>query len=862
MPEAAPCRRTEKTANTGAPATWYDNCAVGIDEAYALLRAIRDEVPPDDVLPINESCTRLKLIDPILIDVLGWPRSCIDTEITGGQAGTGGTARLDYLLHDDDRNWFVVEAKKRTPPVVDPKGNPGTFLLGGPVLKDVVLPIVEEQMAPYIGRHLPAFGIVTTGEQWIGFLAVERPTNIKIGDTRALVFRSLDDILGGRFELFYRCFAAEEISRRFLEAELRTGRGAISCASPVRGVALDLDRPLSYQQDEHFYGELRRAMTAAFTNVGDDPAALEACFVESRQSRDADTRLRQIENELAEVLDDASKYPPLVGQQIDQQPGKTGSQLPGADALRGKGCLARILGARSAGKSWFLRRFYETQLPSEQQKHAAIIFIDAEALEPFDADRASQLALDSLREDLFGPGGPDWQQLSNVYAREWRAWLRPQGVVPEEASQELRREFARSVDADERRNPAAALYKYADFSVRNRRKLPCFVIDNADGVDRARLAADWAVALYKNTFSLTTIAVDDASLWRLRSRGDEDYLARQSPEQFWLPRPMVKEVIENRCRYLSTVLRESSPNGNSLSTTIGFKKQYTWTVDVEKLASVVSAVLLEDQEISTWIGEICNYDIREVLELCKEIVLSPRVKATELLKGQTTGRFDRRRVMRAIISPRNEQYQNHADDRVMNIFGYWLEDEWAPLLPFRLLAFLDERERAEQARGEPFPGFVPVRKVVDLFVHELGTPAKMVLSLIERLRNQALVEMDNPARSEIDTPHARVHVTSRGRVHLEWAREPTYVRMMAEVEPISEMSVARTMREAWQAFLDASGRNDGSRGSRMQTAERSLIRAFVDHVINTAELVSPLRGELVAVQNAQDELIRHWVETN
>jgi hypothetical protein len=643
-----------------------------------------------------------------------------------------------------------------------------------------------------------------------------------------------------------------------IEAELRSGRGIVTCPNPAPGVALDHDRPISYQQDEQFYSELKRAMTAAFTNVGDDAAALEACFVESRQSRDADSQLARIENELQETVADAAKYPPFAEQQIKDQPGRDDAALPDADALRGKGCIARILGARSAGKTWFLRRFYETQLPRPLRKKAAVVWIDAEAFEPFDPDRVSLHALEQLRDQLFGAGGPEWTQLISIYASEWRAWLRPQGVAPNEAPQELRREFARTIDANEKRDPSRALYKHADFAVRNRGQLPCFVVDNADGLDHARRAADWVVATHKNSFALTTLAVDDDTLWRLRSRGEEDYVSRQSPEQFWLPRPKVKEVIENRCRYLSTSLRQAAPDGATLSTRVGFHRQYTWTVDVEKLAAVVSAVLLEDQEISRWIGEICNYDIRQVLDLCKEIVLSPRVKATELLKGQTTGKFDRRRVMKAIISPKNEQYQNRSEDRVTNIFGFWLGDDWAPLLPFRALAYLSHLQDGDKARGEPFPGFAPVSDLLTWFTRDLGTPRKLVVAMLDRLRSQELIELDNPSRAAIDGTNVRAQITSRGRLHLEWARDITYARMMAEVDPISEPGVEQQMRKQWQSFLDASTRADSRRN--MHSAELGLIRFYVDHVVRTAERVSPLRGRLEVVGPLEDALIKHWLE--
>jgi hypothetical protein len=66
------------------------------------------------------------------------------------------------------------------------------------------------------------------------------------------------------------------------------------------------------------------------------------------------------------------------------------------------------------------------------------------------------------------------------------------------------------------------------------------------------------------------------------------------------------------------------------------------------------------------------------------------------------------------------------------------------------------------------------------------------------------------------------------------------------------------MRAQWRGFLDASAKPDPSRS--MSVAELGLIRCYVDHVVTTAERVSPLRGRLEVIGPMQDALIKHWLE--
>ncbi|MGO7969915.1 hypothetical protein ACC705_02800 [Rhizobium ruizarguesonis] len=55
----------------------------------------------------NEADTRVKALDRILLDVLGWERDAIVTE------PPTGSGFIDYLVRTGSRrNFFVIEAKK------------------------------------------------------------------------------------------------------------------------------------------------------------------------------------------------------------------------------------------------------------------------------------------------------------------------------------------------------------------------------------------------------------------------------------------------------------------------------------------------------------------------------------------------------------------------------------------------------------------------------------------------------------------------------------------------------------------------------------------------------------------------------
>ncbi len=823
-----------------------------IDQAYEKFRAIRGNLPPEDDRPItdNEACSRVHLIDPILTDVLGWPLEKLVVEAPGGEVDSESASdgaregRVDYVVRDQDGVcWFVIEAKKRSIPIAERVGSVRgmeRLKLTGPVLKGSCWPIVSRQMAPYLGRYMPCFGAVTTGEQWVGFLGKLRPDNVLLETTHAVVFRSLDDIERD-FSLFYEVFGIEGSQRRSLLRQLQpgSGRGLVRSADARRVVPPGAERPVDYQGTQRFYDDLRQAMEAAFRPIRADGDALTACFVESRESRDASSRLQRVANELGQVLGSAvDHYPPAVEGEIDSMAAPRGTTTPGIPSPE-EGYIARLLGEKSAGKSVFLKRFFDLQLGTRRQR-AILLWLDVEQQAPFDPVESSRRMLEQLSLGLFGDEGPSWEQFREVYRREWSQYLRLAGLTEQEAPTETRQAFLQERQSSELREPLEALRRYADFASRNRRHLVCLVVDNFDHLEHPEAVLSWAVAVHRSMFAMITVAMEDTTVWRLRRRGS-DHLGEHQPEQFWLRRPMVRDVLQNRTEYLRKML-EAAPNGASRTTTVvGRRGQWRWSVSPEQLVRVVSAVLLDNEETAQWIGQLCNYDLREVLETCQQIVLSPHVRADRLLSMQVVGKVQRYRVLRTLIAPKSEQYQALPTDRVMNVFGFWVERDFAPLLPARILALLRAREDQDRNRREAFPGFIAAFELMELLESSTSVPRAVTLRALRHLSAMKVIEPFNPADQALDEGSARVKITARGRLHLDWAvKEPMYVRLMAEVDPVITDSAYWQLKGTWEQFLAGLTPGNEAEASRL---EREVASTYVTYLVQQAEAACPTVGQ-------------------
>jgi len=146
----------------------------------------------------SEADARLRLIDRILIEVLGWQRDGIRAE------PPTESGYIDYLLSSGGRSVFVVEAKKAGNTLVSTKvPNFAFYKVGGPALRDSEDGLT--QAARYCSEKSVAFAALTNGSSWVGFRPL-RIDGVPYREGRAAVFPNLEAV-ASRFAEFYDLFS-------------------------------------------------------------------------------------------------------------------------------------------------------------------------------------------------------------------------------------------------------------------------------------------------------------------------------------------------------------------------------------------------------------------------------------------------------------------------------------------------------------------------------------------------------------------------------------------------------------------------------------------------------------------------------
>jgi len=189
-----------------------------VDAAYDRYKAVIDEVAGYLNSVETEADTRLKVVNRLLVEVLGWPFAWIAAEVSA----EGGFA--DYACSVDGRFRLIVEAKRDGRPL-GVQGRPAgaAFKISGPVFRD---PAAQEGLAQairYCGSKNAELACVTNGREWIVFRGTRLGDGLDTRDGMAFVFPNLVEV-GVKFALFHSLLSYDAASRSdfrpyFQEAE-------------------------------------------------------------------------------------------------------------------------------------------------------------------------------------------------------------------------------------------------------------------------------------------------------------------------------------------------------------------------------------------------------------------------------------------------------------------------------------------------------------------------------------------------------------------------------------------------------------------------------------------------------------------
>ncbi len=770
-----------------------------LDTAYTkFCTFVEDLVPAYWDSLHSEADVRMKLIDPIFVDILGWPMGDIHLE----ESDAAGA--IDYRFTNQNRSRLIVEAKKEGRDLGISKQHAARFFkLNGSVFNTEASKEGIQQAVRYCGFRSAEVGCVTNGRQWFIFRANRLGDGTDVLEGLACVFGSLVAIQK-EFRDFYDLLACESVAQYryraiFLEAEGQPVRST-TFRSPVR-------RPetKTYLSGNQLSSDLDRIMLSFFQDLTgeNDPQARRACFVTTKESDDAERNLARISEELRDKIkslstSDAGQITKAIERVRDMKRHE----------------LILLVGTKGAGKSTFIDRFFTDVLPDPIAEDCVVVRIDL-AYCGCDASSIIQWLdshfLAAAEKAAFGGKHPLYEDLQGMFWGEYQRWRDGHAKhLYETDKSTFKIKFGEHVEAIRRDHPhdyITQLLRRIAFAFE---KIPCLVFDNADhfGVPFQEEVFKYAQSLYSQCLSLVIVPITDTTSWQLSKQG-----AMQSfyTDSYFLPTPPMHLVLRRRIEFIETKVADEKPEAGS-----GYFLGRGIPLDIANIkafTACLQSLFLKTGQVAEWIGRLANHDIRRCLQLTREIVASPHIEVGDLLKtyiAQSSMEVTIDSVKLAIVRGKYDIYPTGTNSFIQNIFDLAPEGESTPLLGTRALQLL---ESAWRTSPDNDGRFVPVREVVE-YLYGMSVEPRATRTVLNALLKTGLILGYDPRADEI-CDELRVELSPSGNLHLRWSLgDWVYLESMAMVTPLLEEAV----------FEDIKANLQDDRPDRLREAVSCFIR--------------------------------------
>lgn len=660
----------------------------------------------------NEAQLRFEFLDRIFLEVLGWSREDIHVE----PPSEHGYA--DYLFRIGDRAVAVVEAKRGSYLLVDTaKSTRSNYLIRGPVLRPAAAGI--KQAREYASDHSASFAAVTSGSSWVCFQP-SRGDGRPFGDGQAIVFPTLDAVAEG-FSEFFDLFSKVGISEKRFMIHFSRMIGLSIVANIDWHIAVD-DRRNPLIPRAALARDLDRVFDKFFKSLSDetDKQMLIDCFVETKESRDADVNLQKLAEE---VLADISALSGSAGE----------LQQEIADAVESHlGEIVLIIGNKGAGKSTFIDRFFSVVLPRLLREKCAVVRADLADATQYESDIEPWLTerlILQLEQRLFDNGIPTYEDLQGMYFSEYQRWMVGEyKFLYERDRVEFKIRFGESVRRqveEDRRTYLVRLLKNAN---EQRLLLPCLIFDNTDQFPQSfqERVFQYAHSLYRSAIAFIIVPITDRTIWRLSKAGPFQSYATKS---FYLPIPSTKDILERRVAYIKKRTADNR-DGKTYFTDRGIRLSLS---SLTAFAGTVEEVFVKRDFVSRRVSWLANLDVRRSLELAQRVITSPALKIEELVTAYVAGEVPRvtdNRITRALIVNNHKFYASEDNSFVQNVFSTRLDRLVSPLLKLSVLRLL--LDRVGMSRDEQSAQYLELSAIIAYF-EPAGVPAIDVLEVVREM---------------------------------------------------------------------------------------------------------------------------------
>lgn len=747
---------------------------IDIDAAFERFNAYHLEWKTDLPGIQTEQDVRFRIVNVMLTEILGWPANLIKTEphVPDGY--------IDYLMTSGDRNLFLVEAKKVQTFLVDTKNtNVGNYKVSGPALKSASSAI--RQAEDYCVKTGTPLCCVTNGIEWLAHWS-NRADGRPPSEYKIVTFPSLDAIASD-FACFFDLFSYTSVIRKIYKTRFNQVEGLNIYASERLRSIRDL-RDTKQLTRSNLARDLDPLFKAFFSSMSgeNDPEMLAKCFVQSKESRDAEASLEKIAKNLIDNIQMVSSDASLLQSEIESAVEFTLKEF------------VLIIGNKGAGKSTFINRFFDLVLEKQLRDKCLLLKVDLRDSDG-DISSISTWLTDELigraEKSLFQKEFLTYEDLQGLFFRQYQSWSLGEYKHLYESDKNQFKikfgEYVHDIRANDRKKYLDNLLWHATGA---RKLMPCLVFDNTDhySQDFQETVFQYAQGLHRSVFSFVICPITDHTIWQLSKAGP---LQSYETKAFYLPIPSTKEVLQARILFIREKIHSSGKAPQQYLSQKGIRLSIR---DIQAFAACIEEVFINTEYVSRALSWLCNFDIRRSLLLTGRILASPYISIDDLVRTYISGnrlKVAEPSIRKALLLGDYNQYKADSSEFVLNLFSISSENLTTPLARLSILHLLKNRDSVATDAEDSYLSTEQIYSYFDA----VGINEDATRKHLEKLLEYRCVEPYDPTEESIQDD-TRVRITSSGLIHIEFAlTDPIYMEHVALTSEVRESTKIDQIRQ-------------------------------------------------------------------
>lgn len=751
---------------------------------------------------MSESDTRSKLIDAVLIDILGWNETDIKRE---GHVDCG---YYDYKISIAGF-CVIIEAKKQFNDFILPNQNKRKCKLSALYSsnQDVI-----DQIRHYLDDCGCDIGIITNGKQFI--IAKFINTNgIPWKQNNCIIYNGIEDILKNYVE-FWNTLSKESIIKNCGIKQLFDAD--VSFSKTVLSSILDKDNEIVRND---LSAKIAPFIDKAFGDIfnsneeDDDIEFIKECYVENKEVIKNKRELRGLFRDTPPKLNEVVKAINVdsisnqINDEIKSYPAKS------ADSATPKPII--IIGSRGAGKTTFLNFLFKDESDENGMKDYPFLFVN---LMKYYTGK-ERVDFDYIYKDLltqFTDKYPEFninslEVLERIYIREinqnkkgiWRYYFENN---QDEYQKELASFFKNKLnDCQEH---FMAINKYLTREIHKR---IIIIFDNAD-----QLSDAIQEQVYLNACSLNTqarfgviISLREGYYYNWRNRPPFNAFICNA---YHIAAPDYGQVLQKRLNYLVKNIRFNKTH--SFTGPVGNKQYFLNEEKIEEFFSGIESSLFGEQNapILDFLRHMSFPNIREGLNLFKTFLISGYTDVSEYVlrvlfnKGDHAITIPIHEFVKT-IALENKLYYNHKSSKIQNLF-YPSSPNSDYFIKYYLLKILDEQLSFE-GNINKFIGYSELLKAFQ----EYGYREDVINKELESLLIDNFIETDkilsDVSWTNLPKETFSVTITAKGHYYItKLINRFYYIELILQDTPLFEKDIYNNLVQKFPIPEKSNGKKD------------------------------------------------------